>query len=182
MRPSRLAGLPSFCSSFQLTPVSTPSSRPVLASSTANAGDVQRLAQTHGLAGDDGPASILRNKELVLVAVGEGRVSRHTPVVYRTLHLLVEAVRQPLEEEDGEDVVLVVCRVDLPAQYVSGPATACSAVPGLVSGMMSPSNIPFGPQGILHNCVAENFPPQPGYPQFRIIRRLRRFNKSGDQA
>ena len=35
MRPSRLAGLPSFCSSFQLTPVSTPSNRPVLASSTA---------------------------------------------------------------------------------------------------------------------------------------------------
>ena len=36
------------------------------------------------------------------------------------LHLLIEPVGQPLKEENGEDVVLVVGGVDLSAQDVGG--------------------------------------------------------------
>ena len=84
------------------------------------AGYVQRFAQPHGLAGDDGPAGILGHEELVLVGVGEGRLPRHAQVVDGALHLLVKAVGQALEEEYGKDVVLVVGRIYLPAQYVGG--------------------------------------------------------------
>ena len=83
------------------------------------AGDVEGLAQVHGRAGNGGPAGGPRDEELVLVPVGEG----HAAVDARgdgVLHLLVEAVGQPLQEEDGEDVVLVVGGVDLAAQDVGG--------------------------------------------------------------
>ena len=87
---------PSFSSSFQLTPVSTLSSRPELASSTAKLATLRASPQPHGLGSHDGPAGFFRHEELVLVAVGESRLSRHAPVADRALHLLVETVRQAL--------------------------------------------------------------------------------------
>ena len=42
------------------------------------AGHVQRLAEPHGLAGDDVPAGVLRHEKLVLVGVGEGRLPRNS--------------------------------------------------------------------------------------------------------
>ena len=83
------------------------------------AGDVERLAQVHRRPNQRRPAHRLRDEELVLVAVGERDLAA-TPEADRVLHLLVEAVREALEEENGEDVVLVVGRVDLPAQDVRG--------------------------------------------------------------
>ncbi len=37
---------------------------------------------------------------------------------YRRLRLLLEAIRQPLQKQDGEYVVLVIGGIDLAAQYV----------------------------------------------------------------
>ena len=85
------------------------------------AGHVKRLAEAHGLAGNVVPSGVIRHEELMLVGIGQGP----SPVAlpgrgHRALHLLVETVGKPLEEEDGEYVVLVVGRVDLPPQNVSG--------------------------------------------------------------
>ena len=150
MRPSRLAGLPSFCSSFQLTPVSTPSKPAGVGVLDGEAGDVQRLAQAHGLAGDHRPEGVLRHKELVLVGIGEGGLPGHSPSGNRALHFLVEAVGKPLQEKDGEDVVLVVGRVDLPPQDVGGlPQLGLKLLAGK-RHVASSDNL-CGLQGVLHN-------------------------------
>ena len=72
------------------------------------------------MCGNKGPAGVLWHEELVFVAVSEGGFPRHALVVVRTLYFLVEPVREPLQEQDGEDAVLVVGRVGLPPQNVSG--------------------------------------------------------------
>ena len=105
------------------------------------AGHVQRLSQAHGLAGDDGPAGIIRHEELVLVGISEGSFPGYPPRKHRALNLLVEAVGQPLQEEDGEDVVLVVCRVDLPPRRMSAACHSLLCSSWLVSGMVAPQAI-----------------------------------------
>ena len=114
------------------------------------AGYVQCLAQAHGLAGDDRPEAVLRHKELVLVGIGEGGLPGHSPSGNRALHFLVEAVGKPLQEKYGEDVVLVVGRVDLPPQDVGGlPQLGLKLLAGQ-RHVTSSGNL-CGLQGVLHN-------------------------------
>ena len=55
----------------------------------------------------------------MLVAVVECHIAGNTQRD-GILNLLVEPVGEPLQEQDGEDVVLVVGRIDLAAQDVGG--------------------------------------------------------------
>ena len=116
MIPSRLPGLPSFDSSFQLVAASTPV-QPRVGLLDGVAGDVERLAPVHRRTCERRPTGRLQNEELVLIPVGEGDFPGDARCD-GVLDLLVEAVGEPLQEEDGEDVVLVVGRVDLAAQDV----------------------------------------------------------------
>ena len=83
------------------------------------AGLVEGLAQVHRGAADLVPVGLLGHNKLVLVHVLDrnfpGHAGRH-----RQLDLLVETVREALEEQQREDVVLVVSGVDLPPQDVGG--------------------------------------------------------------
>ena len=83
------------------------------------AGDVECLAPVHRRTCARRPTGRLRNEELVLIPVGEGDFPGDARCD-GVLHLLVEAVGEPLQEEDREDVVLVVGCVDLAAQDVGG--------------------------------------------------------------
>ena len=144
------------------------------------AGDVQRLAQAHGLGGDEGPAGVLRHEELVLVAVGERRFPRHAPVVDRALHLLVETVGEALEEEDGEDVVLVVGRVYLPPQDVGGlPQLALEFLAGQRHGVSSGGL--YCLESVPHYRVPEGLPAQLSGTHLRRIGRLRCFHELGHE-
>ena len=82
-------------------------------------GHVEGLAQVHGRPHQGGPASGFRHEELVLVVVRQCRLARHARG-HGGLDLFVEPVRQPLQEQHRKDVVLVIRRVDLPAQDVRG--------------------------------------------------------------
>ena len=81
------------------------------------AGHIQLLPQVHRRTGQGRPADLFGNEEFVLIHIGQGNLPGHA-LPYRRLHLLLEAVRQPLQEQDGEDVVLVIGGVDLAAQNV----------------------------------------------------------------
>ena len=70
--------------------------------------------------GDGVPAGGFGNEELVLVVVRKSGLPRHA-VIHCHLDLLVEAVGEPFQKKDREDVVLVVSRVDLATQNVGGP-------------------------------------------------------------
>ena len=65
-----------------------------------------------------GPMRAFRDREAVVRSrAGVGGVCR---LAQRRLVLLVPHIRQALEEEQREDVLLVVARVDQPAQQVGG--------------------------------------------------------------
>ena len=119
MMRSRLEGLPSLDSSFQLVLRRTPSSRGTFASSISALGAVDDLAEVHRLPHNGAPAGLGRQEELVLVRVALGHVARHASAD-GPLDLLGEAVGEPFQEEHREDVVLVVAGVDLAAQDIGG--------------------------------------------------------------
>ena len=79
---------------------------------------VQGLPDIRGLTLDRAPARTVRNKKLVLVRVGPRHRLGHA-LCNKFLRLLLEPIRQPLQEEQAEDVGLVVTAVDGPAQNVS---------------------------------------------------------------
>ncbi len=81
---------------------------------------VQRLAQVHRSPNQRRPPRRLRHKELVLVRVRQRHVPRN-PQRHRRLHLFVEPVRQPLQEQRRKNEILIVRRVDLPPQNIRGP-------------------------------------------------------------
>ncbi len=106
-------------------PASTPSSAGVLLFQRG-ARLVERVAEVRGDLLDLRPARPLRDEELVLVGV-LGVVA----ALDQGLALLVEAVRQALQEEQAEDEVLVVGGVDRTAQDVRRrPEVAFEAVDG----------------------------------------------------
>src|SRR5664280_763172 len=76
---------------------------------------VQRLTDVCGNLLKRGPASTLRDEELVFV-----RVFGVEFLLLEILALLLEPVRQTLQEKQTEDVILVVRRVDGAAKNVSG--------------------------------------------------------------
>ena len=80
---------------------------------------VDHLTKVHRLAHDGAPARLGRHEELMLVGLALRHVARHAGGD-RALDLLGEAVGEPPEEEHREDIVLIVARVDLPAQDISG--------------------------------------------------------------
>ena len=61
-----------------------------------------------------GPAGFLRNEEIVLVGVFRIGV----PVALEGLAFLLEAIRQPLQKQQAQDVVLVVAGIDAAAKDV----------------------------------------------------------------
>ena len=83
------------------------------------AGAVDDLTEVHRVADDLAPAGLGRQEELVLVGVALGDIARHASAD-GPLDLLGEAVREPLQEEHREDVVLVVAGIDLAAEDVGG--------------------------------------------------------------
>ena len=78
---------------------------------------VQRLADVGGRPLDRAPPRPVRHEELVLVRIGPHHRLGHA-VGDELLRLFLEAVRQPLQEQQAEDVGLVVAAVDRPAQDV----------------------------------------------------------------
>ena len=141
--------------------------------------DIKRLPQVHRGPDDGGPASGLRHEELVLVPVPERQLARDA-LRHGVLDLLVKAVGEPLEEEDGEDVVLVVGRVDLPAQDVRG-------LPQLRLELLSSKRHPPLPlaciycpaRDLAYHRVAERLAPQPGGLHRRTVRRFRSLYEPG---
>ena len=81
------------------------------------AGLVQRLAEVGGLLLDGAPTRPVGHEELVFVQVGPCHCLRDA-VRNELLRLLLEPVRQPLQEQQAEDVGLVVAAVNRPAQNV----------------------------------------------------------------
>ena len=80
---------------------------------------VQRLPDVVGRPLDGAPTRPVRHEELVLVRVAPRDIFWLT-LRDQLLRLLLEPVRQPLQEEQAEDVGLVVAAVDRPAQDVRG--------------------------------------------------------------
>ena len=80
---------------------------------------VQGLADVVGRPLDGPPPRPVRHEELVLVRVGPRDIF-WLSLRDQLLRLLLEPVRQPLQEEQAEDVGLVVAAVDRPAQDVRG--------------------------------------------------------------
>ena len=87
---------------------------------------VQRLADVRGPLLDGAPPRPVRHEELVLVRVGPRDILGHA-LRDKLLRLLLEPVRQPLQEEQPEDVGLVVAAVDRPAQDVRRDQRYCSS-------------------------------------------------------
>ena len=131
---SRLAGLPSLDSSFQLVPASTASSLGLLAFSMAWLATFSRSPKFI-----EAPARARQRADSgtknSCSSASASATSRGTPRRDGRLDLLIEAVREPLEEEDRKDVVLVVGGVDLAAQGCRPPATAWDSNSPVVSGI-----------------------------------------------
>ena len=119
MMRSRLEGLPSLDSSFQLVLRRTPSRRGAFRLLDLGAGAVDDLAEVHRFPHNGAPAGLGWDEELVLVGVALGGVTGNA-FGDSMLNLLGEAVGEPLQEEHREDVVLVVAGVDLAAQDIGG--------------------------------------------------------------
>ena len=83
------------------------------------AGLVQRLTDVGGLLLDGAPPRPVGHEEPVLVQVGPRHCLRDA-VRNELFRLFLEPIRQPLQEEQPEDVGLVVTTVDRPAQNVGG--------------------------------------------------------------
>ena len=98
-------------------PARTPSSALFCSSSARRARLVQRLADVVGRPLDSGPPRPVRHEELVLVRIGP-RHRLGDALGDELLRLFLEAIRQPLQEEQAEDVGLVVAAVDRSAQDV----------------------------------------------------------------
>ena len=78
---------------------------------------VQRLADVVGRPLDSAPPRPVRHEELVLIRIGP-RHRLGDALGDELLRLFLEAIRQPLQEEQAEDVGLVVAAVDRSAQDV----------------------------------------------------------------
>ena len=145
-------------------------------------GHVEGLAQVHGCPGDGGPAGGLGNEELVLVAVREGGLQWHA-VGHRILDFLFESVGESFKEEDREDVVLVVRRVDLTAQNVGGsPKPGLQFLPGERHRSFSSVGIGWGTGlafDLFYQRVSERVTPQPGGFNRRSVCRLGCFHEPG---
>ena len=86
----------------------------------------------------------LGNEELVLIGVREGSLQWHA-VGHRILDFLFESVGEAFKEEDREDVVLVVRRVDLTAQNIGGsPKPGLQFLPGEGDWLFSSVGIGWG--------------------------------------
>ena len=83
------------------------------------AGLVQRLPDVRCLLLDRAPPRPVGHEEPVFVQVGPRHCLRDA-VRNELFRLLLEPVRQPLQEQQAEDVGLVVTTVDRPAQNVGG--------------------------------------------------------------